>query len=359
MNPAGARALPGLLAHDKLTKHRAWGETSMGTMCKWVLAGMMAGFTLGAAAPAVADEALASLPARIELIPFESLTLPDSAFLKGDKSVAKPTLLAAELHIAQGAGKRPLVVLLHGSGALNGGHELWTREFAQMGVSTLMIDAFTGRGIVATSDNQGLLGRLNMVLDTYRALDRIKDHPRVDTSRVALIGFSRGGQSTLYASLERFHAMWNQSGVDFAAYFPFYADCVTTFVDDTKVKPVPIRMHHGDIDDYNPAAQCVAFVDRLKAAGRDVQISLYKDAAHSFDGPLGPPKPTLSARSMTVRNCVLKEEPLGQITNMKTGQAFTYTDPCVERGPHAGYNAEAGKAARASVRESLRTIFKL
>jgi hypothetical protein len=35
------------------------------------------------------------------------------------------------------------------------------------------------------------------------------------------------------------------------------------------------------------------------------------------------------------------------------------TDPSVERGPHAGYNAEAAKAARASVRESLRTIFKL
>ncbi len=325
---------------------------------------LFAGLTLIAAqmpgAPAAqAQDARASLPARIELLPFESLTLPDSAFLKGDMSAAKPVTLAGELHIAQGPGKRPLVVLLHGSGALNGGHELWAREFAEMGVSTLLVDAFSGRGIVATSDNQGLLGRLNMILDTYRALDRIKDHPRVDTSRVALIGFSRGGQATLYASLERFHKMWNQSGVDFAAYFPFYADCMTTFVDDVKVKPVPIRMHHGEIDDYNPAPQCAAYADRLKAAGRDVQMTTYKDAAHSFDGPLGPPKPTLSAQSMTVRECVLKEEPLGQITNAKTGQAFTYTDPCVLRGPHTGYNAEAAKAARASVRESLKAIFKL
>jgi len=322
-----------------------------------LLAGLA--FTLAATGFAQAQNATASLPARIELIPFESLTLPDSAFLKGDKSAAKPALLAAELHVAQGPGKRPLVVLLHGSGALNGGHELWAREFAEMGVSTLLIDAFTGRGLVATSDNQGLLGRLNMILDTYRALGKIKDHPRVDTSRVALIGFSRGGQATLYASLERFHTMWNDSGVDFAAYFPFYADCMTTFVDDTKVKPVPIRLHHGAIDDYNPAPQCKAYVDRLKAAGANIDITTYKDAAHSFDGPLGPTTPTISPRSMTVRNCVLIEEPLGQITNSKTGKAFTYEDPCVERGPHGGYNAEGAKAARASVRETLKAVFKL
>lgn len=328
----------------------------MGTLRALILGGILLACGTGAQAQ---DAATASLAARVELIPFESLTLPDSAFLKGDRSAAKPVMLAAELHVAQGPGKRPLVVLLHGSGALNGGHELWAREFAEMGVSTLMVDAFTGRGIVATSDNQALLGRLNMILDAYRALARVKDHPRVDASRIALIGFSRGGQATLYASLERFHKMWNDSGADFAAYFPFYADCMTTFVDDTKVKPVPIRLHHGDIDDYNPAPQCAAFVERLKAAGRDVEMAIYKDAAHSFDGPLGAPKPTLSAQSMTVRACVLKEEPLGQITNTKTGEAFTYADPCVQRGPHTGYNAEAAKAARASVRADLKTFFKM
>lgn len=314
---------------------------------------------IGLSAPASAQDARASLPARIELIPFESLTLSDSAFLKGDPSAAKPALLAAELHLAQGPGKRPLVVLLHGSGALGGRDAQWAREFAEMGVSTLMIDAFTGRDIVTTSNNQGLLGRLNMIVDTYRALEKIKNHPRVDTSKVAMIGFSRGGQATLYASLERFHKMWNNSGVEFAAYFPFYPDCMTQFVEDTKVKPVPIRIHHGDVDDYNPAPQCQAYVERLKAAGAQVEIAIYKDAPHSFDGPLGSLTPNVSNNAMTVRNCVLKEEPLGQITNSKTGKAFTYEDPCVERNPHVGFHPEGAKAARAAVRETLKSVFKL
>lgn len=321
---------------------------------RWVFA------ILAALAGASAAHAqVASLPARIDLVPFESLTLSDSAFLKGDRSAAKPVTLASQLHIAQGPGKRPLVVLLHGSAGINGGNELWAREFAEMGVSTLLVDSFTGRGIVETLADQTQLGRLNMVIDAYRAAAKLKDHPRVDASRIALIGFSRGGHAALYASLERFHGLWNDSGVDFAAYFPFYGDCKTAYIDDTKLKPAPIRMHHGEADDYVPASGCSAFADRLKAAGRDVQITLHKDALHVFDSPLSPVKPFVLAQAQTTRQCVMSEPSIGQIINTKTGQPFTYADPCVERGPHVGYNAEAAKSARASVRESLTSIFKM
>ena len=55
------------------------------------------------------------------------------------------------------------------------------------------------------------------------------------------MGFSRGGQAALYASLEQFHEMWNKSGIEFAAYVPFYPDCATTFVSDTDVVGRPIQ----------------------------------------------------------------------------------------------------------------------
>jgi dienelactone hydrolase len=306
-----------------------------------------------------AQDVKATLPARIDVLPFESITLSDSDFLKGDKSAAKPVIIAGHLYIAQGSGKGPAVIMLHGSAGINGGSELWAREFAQMGVSTLMVDSFSGRGIVSTLDDQSQLGRLNMVIDAYRAIDKIKTHPRVDASRIALMGFSRGGQAALLASMERFHGLWNSSGADFAAYVPFYSDCKTTFIDDVKVKPVPIRMHHGEADDYVPAAGCVTYVERLKAAGRDAQITLYKDAHHVFDSPISPAKPFVLAQAQTMRQCFMAEKPLGEIVNAKTGQTFTYADPCVERGPHVGYHAEAATAARASVRETLRAAFKL
>lgn len=328
----------------------------MTTIRRWVFTILAALASLSAAH---AQETVASLPSRIDVIPFESLTLSDSAFLKGDKSAAKPVMLAGQLYIAQGPGKRPLVVLLHGSFGINAGSEVWAREFAEMGVSTLLIDSYSGRGLVSTLDDQSQLGFLNMVIDAYRAIGKLKDHPRVDASRIALMGFSRGGQAALNASFERFHGLWNTSGADFAAYLPFYGDCKTAFIDDTKVKPAPIRMHHGEIDDYVPAPPCVAYAERLKAAGGDVQITVYKDAYHVFDSPLSPAKPFILAQAQTARQCFMKEQAVGDVVNAKTGQPFTYADPCVERGPHVGYNAQAATAARASVRESLRAIFKM
>ena len=81
-----------------------------------------------------------------------------------------------------------------------------------MGVSTFALGGFTGRALTQVNTDQSLLGRLNFILDIYRALDILAKHPRVDPQRIALMGFSRGGQAVLYASLKRFKEMWNRSG---------------------------------------------------------------------------------------------------------------------------------------------------
>src|SRR5262245_49324533 len=166
--------------------------------------------------------------------------------------------------------------------------EMWARELNAIGVSTFALDGFTGRGLTQVSTNQALLGRLNFILDLYRALDVLAKHPRVDSQRIAVMGFSRGGQAALYASFKRFHQMWNKSGIEFAAYIPFYPDCATTFVSDTDVADRPIRIFGGTPDDYNPIALCKTYAERLNAGGHDVQVTEYATAPHAFDNPLGP-----------------------------------------------------------------------
>lgn len=165
---------------------------------------------------------------------------------------------------------------------------------------------FTGRGIVATNTNQALLGRLNFNLDIYRSLDILARHPRVDPQRLALMGFSRGGQAALYASLKRFNTLWNKSGVSFSAFIPFYPDCSTTYLGDTDVADVPIRIFHGTPDDYNPVASCRAFAKRLVEAKKDILITEYPDAAHGFDGAIGT-GPVVAKGSQTVRACQIRE----------------------------------------------------
>jgi dienelactone hydrolase len=179
------------------------------------------------------------------------------------------------------------------------------------------------------------------------------------TQRIALMGFSRGGQAALYASLKRFHKMWNRSGIEFAAYIPFYPDCATTFISDTDVADHPIRIFGGTRDDYNPIALCKAYVERLKAAGRDVQLTEYPDAPHAFDNPLGPVPAAVVTNGQTVRHCVIREEPAGLLINVSTQQPFTYKDPCVELNPHVGHDAAATETAKTSVKAILKTVLKL
>src|SRR6202166_2183575 len=200
--------------------------------------------------------------ARVELYAIPSLTLSDRQFLTGDASGTQATL-AGEFRIAQGSGRLPVVVMMHGSSGVGANIEPWVHQFNQMGISTFVVDSMTGRGLTSVSTNQAQLGRLNFIVDIYRALDILAKHLRVDPERIVLMGFSRGGQAALYTSLNRFNKIWNKSGVQFAGYIPFYPDCATTYLTDTEVADRPIRIFHGALDDYDPVASCKAFVARL------------------------------------------------------------------------------------------------
>jgi dienelactone hydrolase len=296
--------------------------------------------------------------ARVELHAIPSLTLSDQQFLNGDAN-GKPVTMTGEFRIAQGTGKLPVVVLMHGSGGIGANIERWTRTFNAMGVSTFVIDGFTGRGLTSVNTDQASLGRLNFIVDIYGALALLAKHPRVDPERIALMGFSRGGQAALYASLTRFHKLWNKSGVQFAAYIPFYPDCATSYAGETHVAERPIRIFHGIPDDYNPVASCKPYIQRLRDAGRDVALTEYPDAQHGFDTPLNVGTVIVATNAQTVRGCKIREAEGGVLLNVSTSQPFSYKDGCVQLNPHVGGNAEATQAARVAVSDFVRQVFKL
>jgi dienelactone hydrolase len=153
--------------------------------------------------------------------------------------------------------------------------------------------------------------------------------------------------------------MWNKSGIEFAAYIPFYPDCMTTYQSDTDVAERPIRIVHGTPDDYNPVAPCKAYVERLRSAGRDVQLTEFPNAQHSFDNPLASLTPSVMKNAQTVRRCLIREDSQGHLINAVTGQPFSYKDSCVERDPHVGYDPAATQAAKQSVKDFLKMALKL
>lgn len=199
-----------------------------------------------------------------------------------------------------------------------------------------------------------------MMIDAYRALASLAQHPRIDPGRIAVIGFSRGAVAAVYSSNERFRRLYGPATVGFAAHIGLYTPCNVHYRDDDKVGTAPIRLFHGIADDYVSIAPCRDYVDRLQRAGADAILTGYPDAYHAYDITILS-RPTAMTGAQTTRNCILKEGDSGSVLNAKTGAVFTYTppDPWIEYGPHVGYNQAAHKATVKAVREFLTATFKL
>ncbi len=297
--------------------------------------------------------------ARMEVLPIRSTTLTDQEFLLGRKD-GKPVTLAGELRLPRaGTDRLPVVILLHGSGGISSYVTDWEQDLLAMGVATFVIDSFSGRGITSVNNDQSQIGRFVQIEDAYRALEILEQHPRVDPARIVLMGFSRGGSATLYAAMKRFQRLHGPaSGHEFAAYLAFYPTCNVTYRNDEDITAKPVRVFHGEADDYAPIAPCRAYVERLAAnPGTDVKLTAYPDALHVFDWQ-AVKQPIKLPQAQTIRNCQLAETDNGQIMNVKTKQLFTYSDACVERGPWIGYNQNASTEAREAVRQFITTLLK-
>jgi dienelactone hydrolase len=292
-------------------------------------------------------------PGRIEIRPVRSLTLPLDALLRGDKT-GPEVLLGGELRLPLGAtGPVPAVILIHGSGGIGAGSDMWAHILNEAGIAAFILDSFSGRNIVSTVEDQDQLNSLSMTPDAYRALDVLAAHPRIRKDRIAVWGFSKGAVPALYSAMDRFRGSYGSQN-RFAAHVGFYTPCNIAYDTDDKMAPVPIRLYHGSSDDYvNPAA-CRALVARLKPAGVDITLTEYADSQHSFDTPTSPPLVAVP-RAQSTRNCQLKEGPNGTLLEADTGKPYALqTSACVATGAHVGHNAQMTEAARADVMAFLK-----
>lgn len=294
---------------------------------------------------------------REEIYPYATQTLSDEQFLTG--SAGKAEQIGGILRLPQGKGPFPAVVFMHGSSGVGASIDPWTRMLNEKGIATFTIDSLTGRGFKQLGDKQAALGRLNYIVDIYGALDILAHHDSIDPKRIGLLGFSRGGQAALYASITRFNDLWNTSGARFATYVPFYPNCVSVYKDDEKLEAGPVRIFHGGADDYNEPGVCEAYVERLKKAGADIEMTIYPEGEHGFDVPTLFGKSLQSKTAQTARDCKIEEGENGILMNLETGKPFSYEDECVVLGPHVGGNAAAAEASYAATITHFMNTFGL
>jgi dienelactone hydrolase len=310
----------------------------------------LAGTVLGVLFASVPGPTYAQM--RLEVRPLETTTLSTQQFLTGDKS-GKPAILAGELRIPKpGTDKLPAVILVHGSGGIGALHDRWVQEISSVGVATFVLDSFSGRGIINTINDQSQLDSLAMMVDAYRALASLAQHPRIDPKRIAVMGFSKGAVAAIYSSNERFRKMYGPPNVEFAAHIGLYTPCNVAYRDDDQVTGKPIRLFHGIADDWVSIEPCRGYVERLKKSGADAVLAEYPGAYHAFDAYFL--KEAMKfPQAQTTRHCLLAEGDGGEILNSKTGKHYDLTDPCVEKGTTVVYNEEATTGTTKAVKEFL------
>lgn len=182
-----------------------------------------------------------------------------------------------------GAGPFPAVVLLHScNGNARRLDERWGKLIAAWGYVTLTVDSFGPRGLKNTCSSGA---PVDLALDAYRALGFLVQQRFVDSSRVAVLGFSQGAWQAL-SSVER-GILEQASPNKFRAAIAFYPHCLGFKGDMT----VPTLVLIGELDDWTLATECRNMADgrddwgisRQKDQGVPIKLIVYPGAYHAFD----------------------------------------------------------------------------
>ena len=293
-----------------------------------------------------------------EVLTFETMTLTDGTqFMRGE--MGSPAQISGELSVpASEAERLPAVILMHGASGVRQLHLQWATELNQLGIATFLVDSLSGRGLLSMRDFPRLI-------DAYQALAFLAQHPRIDASRIALMGWSQGGIAGFYVGVSRFQRLYQPTGVAFIAYVAFYPKCTFTLQEEDQRDGRPVLILHGTADTLTPIAACQEDVARLHQAGhQEVELLEFPGAHHAFDDLsittltlVGSPfSPTLGR---STEGCISVELPDGQLVNQDTGQPFMETDACVSYDGMVLGNPTAFIQARRAVTAFLQEVFGL
>ncbi|NIJ41033.1 dienelactone hydrolase [Parvibaculum indicum] len=200
-----------------------------------------------------------------------------------------PLDIAARMSTPTVGGKKPAVIILHGSAGPSMRETGYADVLNAAGIVTLEPDLWSARGIGGGSE-----GRPKTVVETlpdvYGARAFLAAHPEVDGTRIGVMGFSFGGVASMLVAT---HAQNDRFLKDahFKAMMPVYPvasayNRVPGFEFGDLVD-APVMMVTGELDEYDddPEAgpKLVASLDPADAA--KVKVHVMKGAHHCFDMP--------------------------------------------------------------------------
>jgi dienelactone hydrolase len=234
-----------------------------------------------------------------ERVRFPAMAAPGEAPVAIEALLLRPDGAASE-------GGRPAVIALHGCGGLfstakGREDELTERHRARAeamlaaGYVVLFPDSLGPRGIrelCTTKTGERRLTAAGRRGDALGALQWLAAQPGIARDRIALLGWSHGGTTTLAAvgaddALVR--SLRDRAGAPpfFRAAVAFYPGCSVAARNERWRPAAPLRILIGGADDWTPAAPCEALATRGRERGWPLETIVYPGAWHGFDAPSG------------------------------------------------------------------------
>jgi len=200
------------------------------------------------------------------------------------------------LYLPDTPGLHRAIVAIHGCSGLDGAdgrpserHADWGERWAAAGYVALFPDSYGSRGLgpQCKVEDREIHPAHERVDDVNAAFRWLITRPDVDPKQVALVGWSNGGSTTLYAVEPRHRPIGTTGDVDFARAVAFYPGCRQPLNTGRWRARLPLLTLIGDADDWTPAAPCTDRIAdaKAKAEGEPVAIVTYPDAYHDFDHP--------------------------------------------------------------------------
>jgi len=235
--------------------------------------------------------------AAAETVQFESATYQDFRQLLSGQGPTDRVSITAQLALPKKAQERyPALVIVHTLAGYQDANEGWhAAELRKQGFATLTYDGFASRGTTGFAwSRQGQGWWPSGVADAYGALQLLARNPKIDAKRIAIMGFSYGGEITHLAAFEMLRAALSPDGPRFAAHVAYYpAGIFGAIARPAAYTGAPVLMLLGDSDDNLPLAKLESYLSYARDAGYPAPIEtvIYPGAYHAWTvSTLGAPQ---------------------------------------------------------------------
>jgi dienelactone hydrolase len=183
----------------------------------------------------------------------------------------------------------PAVVVVHTIGGYREANEGYAAaELRKSGFATLTYDSFAARGTTGLVMSRSETGMASAVADAYAALRLLTSQPKIDVNRIAIVGFSFGGEVAHLAAFEPLRSALNLGQSRFAAHVAFYpAGVFGAIAERGAYTGSPVLMLLAEKDDNLPVAKIESYLAYARASGNPtpIEVVTYPGAYHAWTVP--------------------------------------------------------------------------